>query len=256
VIQGESPCYCCVRDRGMGQDEICEVVCSIEEEEEERRSGASISTRTHLTPAKFNTLDPPRLPLCQTARLRVLFRPRTSLYGQFCACRQLEEGGGHSCTHALGTAAPLPHTGCTCLTTHFLGSSRRRAAATPFFETRTLCRTLLAVPGSSRPQFMRPPHAPAPHSAVLHHPLLWLPAAPYCLSSSFLSGPCSLQSLPTRLLSSVGVRCCLSISVPVPVPVSLSLSFCLVPCVLCLVSVSLLCVCVSCVWCLGLGLGL
>jgi len=57
-----------------------------------------------------NKLDTPRLPLCQTARLRVLF-PRASLYGQFRACRQLEEGGGHSCTHALGTAAPLPHIG-------------------------------------------------------------------------------------------------------------------------------------------------
>jgi len=130
------------------------------------------------------------------------------------------------------------------LTTHFPGSSRRRAAATPFFETRTLCRTLLAVPGSSLPHVMRPPHAPAPRSAVLHQPLLWLPAAPHCLSCPFLSGPCSLQSLPTRLLSSVGVRSCLSISVSVPVPLSLSLSFslCLVSCVLCLVS-CVLCLC-------------
>ena len=199
-----------------------------------------------MTPPKVNTLDPPRLPLCQTARLRVLFRPRASLYGQFCACRQLEEGGGHSCTHALGTAAhSRTQASCARLTTNSPGSSRRRAAATPFFETRTLCRTLLAVPGTL-PQFMRPPHAPAPRSAVLHHSLLWLPAAPHCLSCPVLSGPCSLQSLPTRLLSSVGVRCCLSISISVPVPLSLSLSlcFCLVSCVLCLVSFVLcLCLC-------------
>jgi len=88
---------------------------SIEEEEKERRGGASGRPCTHLTQPKVNTLDPPRLPLCRTARLRVLFRPRASLYGQFCACRQLEEGGGHSCTHALGTAAPLPHTGFMCM---------------------------------------------------------------------------------------------------------------------------------------------
>jgi len=115
---------------------------------------------------------------------------------------------------------------------------------------------------------VRPPHAPAPRSVVLHHPLLWLPAAPHCLSCPFLSGPCSLQSLPIRLLSSVGVRCCLSISASVPVPVSLSLSLsvCLVSSVLCLVSCVLclclcrvyafVCVCdcvlcpVSCVFCL------
>jgi len=36
------------------------------------------------------------------------------------------------------------------------------------------------VPGSSLPQFMRPPHTPAPRS-----PLLWLPAAPHCLSCPF-----------------------------------------------------------------------
>jgi len=43
------------------------------------------SPRTHLTPPKGNNLDPPRLPLCQTARLCVLFRPCDSLYGQYCA---------------------------------------------------------------------------------------------------------------------------------------------------------------------------
>jgi len=134
---------------------------------------------------------------------------------------------------------------CACLTTHSPGSSRRRAAATPFFETRTLCRTLLALRGSLS-QFMRPPHAPTPRSAVLQSSLLWLPAAPHCLSCPFLSGPCSLQSLPTRLLSSVGVRCCLSISISVSVSLSLSLSLslCLVSCVLCLVSFVLcLCLC-------------
>ena len=83
---------------------------NIEEEEEEMRGWASGCPRNPLTPP-INILDPSRLPLCQTARLCVLFRPRASLYGQFCACRRLEEGGGHSCTHALGTAAPLPHTG-------------------------------------------------------------------------------------------------------------------------------------------------
>jgi len=136
---------------------------------------------------------------------------------------------------------------CARLTTHSPGSSRRRVAATPFFETRTLCRSLLAVPGSL-PQFMRPPHAPAPRSAVLNHSLLWLPAAPHCLSCPFLSGPCLLQSLPTRLLSSVGVRCCLSISISLSLSLSLSLfmsgTLFLVPCVFCLVSVSLSCVCV------------
>ena len=86
----------------------------MEEEEEERRGGASGRPHMHLTPTIINNLDPSRLPLCQTARLRVLFRPRASLYGQFRACRQLEEGGGHSCTHTLGTAAPLPHTGFIC----------------------------------------------------------------------------------------------------------------------------------------------
>jgi len=86
----------------------------MKKEEEERRDGASGRTRMHLAPPEVNTLDPPRLLMCQTARLRVLCRPRASLYGQFCACRHLEEGGGHSCTHALGTAAPLPQTGFMC----------------------------------------------------------------------------------------------------------------------------------------------
>ena len=133
----------------------------------------------------------------------------------------------------------------------------------------------LSSAGFSLPQFVRQPHAPAPRSAVLHHPLLWLPAAPHSLSCPFFSGPCSLQqSLPTRLFSSLGVRCCLSISISVPVPVSVSvslfLSFCRVSCVLCLVccvcvfvvclrlSVSLTVSCVlclvSCVWCMCLCL--
>ena len=57
--------------------------CSIEEEEEERRGGASGRPRTHLPPTEGNTLDPPRLPLCQPVHLCVLFRPRSSLYGHF-----------------------------------------------------------------------------------------------------------------------------------------------------------------------------
>ena len=128
---------------------------SIEAEEEERRNGASGRPRTHLTPLRVNNPDLTRLPLCQTARLRVLFWRRASLYGQFCACRQLEEGGD---TLAHMPSAQLHYSRTQAsyarLTTHFPGSSRRRAAATPFFETRTLCRTLLAVPGSSLPQFM------------------------------------------------------------------------------------------------------
>jgi len=134
---------------------------------------------------------------------------------------------------------------CARLTTHSPDSNRRRAAVTPFFETRTLYLTLLSGPGSLS-QFMRLLHASAPRSAVLHHSLLWLPDAPHCLSRPFLLGPCSLQSLPTRFLFLVGVRCCLSISISVPVPLSLSLSlsFCLVSCVLCLVSFVLcLCLC-------------
>ena len=146
--------------------------------------------------------------------------------------------------------------------THFPSSSRRRAAATP------------SVPHSlsSAGVFAATVHAAAartaPRSSVLHQPLLWLPAAPHCLSWLFLSGPCWLQSLPTRLLSSVGVRCCLSFSLFL----SFFLSFCLVSCVLCLVPCVLclclccvyafVCVCdcvmcpVSCVLCLGLGLWL
>jgi len=89
---------------------------------------------------------------------------------------------------------------------------------------------------------------------VLHHSLLWPPAAPHRLSCPFFSGPCSLQqSLPTRLFSSVGVRCGLSISVSEVLSLSLSLSLCLslslsvvclVSCVLCLVS------CVLCKMCI------
>jgi len=83
------------------------------------------------------------------------------------------------------------------LITHFPGSSRRRAAATPFFETRNVCRTLLVVWGS-RCHSLCGSRAPTLCSAVLHHPLLWLPAAPHRLSCPFFSGPCSLQqSLPT-----------------------------------------------------------
>jgi len=75
-----------------------------------QRRRASERPRTHQPPPKVETQDPPRLPLFQNARLCVLFWPRASLYGQFCACRHLEEGGGHSCAHALGTAALLPRT--------------------------------------------------------------------------------------------------------------------------------------------------
>ena len=80
-----------------------------------RRDGASGRPRTHLPPSKKkgNTLDPPLLPLCQIVRLCVIFRPRASLYGQFCVCRHPEEDGGHSCAHALGTAAPPSHAGFT-----------------------------------------------------------------------------------------------------------------------------------------------
>jgi len=40
----------------------------------------------------------------------VLFWPHASLYGQFCACRHLEEGGGHSFTLCCGCL--LIHTAC------------------------------------------------------------------------------------------------------------------------------------------------
>jgi len=40
-------------------------------------------------------------------RLDLLFRPRASLYGQFCVCRLLQDGVGHSCAHALCTVALL-----------------------------------------------------------------------------------------------------------------------------------------------------
>ena len=153
----------------------------------------------------FCTLDPPRLPLCQTARLCVLVRPRASFYCQFCACRHLEEGGecpGHSCAHALGTTAPLLHAGVMHMTDSTL--SRLKLSVRCRYA---LLRDQNCVPhsfssaGFSLPQFVRPPHASTPRSAVLHHPLLWLPAAPHRLSCPFFSGPCSLQSLPTRGIS-------------------------------------------------------
>ena len=105
--------------------------CNIEEEEEERRGGDSGRRRTHLTPPKVNTLDPPRLPLCQTARLRVLFRPCASLYGQFCACPHLEEGGGHSCAHTLGATTPPSHTGFSIRTPHFASCSPHQFGSNP-----------------------------------------------------------------------------------------------------------------------------
>jgi len=136
---------------------------------------------------------------------------------------------------------------CARLTTHSPGSSRRCAAATPFFETRTMCRTLLAVPESAC-------HSPCGRRT--HLPPVQLCYTTLCCGCLPLHTACtarfSLQSLPTRLLSSVGVRCCLSISVSVPVSLSLSLFLscvvCLVPCALCRVS-CVLCL-VSCALCL------
>ena len=171
---------------------------------------------------------------------------------RFCACRHLEEGGGHTCAHALGTAAPLPHTGFTSCD-RWIHS--RSSAGFP---------AVCAAAARIYPPFSGAT-LPSAVAACRSTPLV-LPV---------FSGPFSLQSLPTRLLSSVGMRCCLSISVPVPVPVPVFVSVCLSLSVLCLVScvlclafcvlclVSIVLRLLSCVYCLvscilylGPGLGL
>ena len=146
----------------------------------------------------------------------------------------IDDCGGHSCAHALHP--PRTHASRVRLTTRFPGSSRRRAAATRFFETRTVS---VSSAGFSLPRFVRPLHAPGPRSLVLHHLLLWPPAAPHRLSCPFFSGPCSLQkSLPTRLFScALSVCPCPPPSLSLILPLSLSHPPSLSVCVsLCLVS--------------------
>ena len=138
---------------------------------------------------------PPAAAVPNRAHQRVI-RSRASRYGQFCACRHLEEGGGQCCAHALGTAPPLPHTGFMCTPDKALGRlkpSARCSYALLLEQLQNCVPHSLSSARFSLPQFVRLPHAPAPRSAVLHHPLLWLPAALRCLSCPFFSGPCSLQ---------------------------------------------------------------
>jgi len=133
---------------------------------------------------------------------------------------------------------------CARLTTHFPGSSRRRAAATSFFETRTVCRTLLAVRSSRC------------HTVCVAAARTWTPysgATPPSAVTACRSTPLVLPVFLGTLLASVFANSiaflgwCAVLSV--------CLCFCLCPflClflplffsdVLCLVSVSLSCVCV------------
>jgi len=118
------------------------------------------------------------------------------------------------------------------LITHFPGSSRRRAAATPFSETRNVCRTLLAVRGSLPPFSGATPLSAvaACRSTPLVLPVFLgtlLASAVFANSIVFL-GWCAVWSVYLCFRSSVPV--------PVSVSVSVSLSFCRVSCVLCLVS--------------------
>ena len=117
-----------------------------------------------------------------------------------------------------------------------------------FSETKNVCRTLLAVRGSL-PQFVQQPHAPVQRCHTLCCGCLPLHTA---CPARFLGTLLASAVVASSIVSSVGVRCCLSISVSVPVPVSVfvsvSLSFCRVSCVLCFVS-CVLCL-VSCVLCL------
>ena len=151
------------------------------------------------------------------------------------------------------------------LTTHFPGSSRRRAAAAPFFETRTVCCLVLAARGSRC-------HGSCGRRTHLL-PAQWCYATLCCgcmplhtaCPARFSRDParfslCQLDCFP-RLVRGV---VCLSLCLSLPLSLSLSLSVvCLVSCVLCRVS----CVCVfvvcmrlsvsvtvSCVLCLVSGL--
>ena len=136
---------------------------------------------------------------------------------------------------------PRIQASCARLTTRFLGSSRRRAAATPFFETRTVCRTLLAVRGSRCSSCGCRTHL---SPVQRYHTTLSCGCLPLHTAC-----PARFSRDPARFSSLCQLDCfpgwCAVLSVcfcPCP-SLSISLS-------LCLVSVSLSCVCV----CLSLGL--
>ena len=132
------------------------------------------------------------------------------------------------------------------LTTHFAGSSCQRAAAMPFFDTRTLCSTLLVVPGSlchsSCGYRTHLPPIQLCYTTLLCGCLLVHTACPAC----FYLDParfslCQLDCFPRLVCGVVCLSLFLSLSLPLSLSLSLSV-WCLVSCVLCLVS-CVLCLC-------------